>query len=127
MPAGSSRDRMVRPAPASVRTSDIAARWGREDFTVVLPFTAVRGAALLAQRIRAKVTEAVRLSVRRRITISVGIAAFNPSAGESFRDVLARADQALYRAKASGRDRIEIGTQPAGEAATVREAAPAPP
>lgn len=112
---------------ASVRTSDIAARWGGEEFTVVLPFTAVSGAALLAQRIRAKVTEAIRLSVRRRITVSVGIAAFNPSAGESFRDALARADQALYRAKANGRDRIEIDTQPAGEAETVREAALASP
>lgn len=99
---------------AEVRASDVAARFGGEEFVVLLPTTTVAAARLLAERIRTAVAaEPVQLPNDESVTItvSIGIASATPlpdsndlkTAGDS---LLARADVALYRAKSEGRNRI---------------------
>jgi len=90
---------------ASVRTGDVAVRYGGEEFLVVLPAARLDGAAEVAGRIRQAVEEASRISLPFRLTVSVGIASGDP-ARDRPEQVFDRADQALYRAKAGGRDRV---------------------
>ena len=85
----------------SVRATDIVARYGGEEFLVVLPNTRLDGGAEIAERIRAQVA-ALQLPVP--ITVSVGIA--DGTARDTPEEVFERADQALYRAKKSGRNRV---------------------
>ncbi len=94
---------------SAIRSTDIAGRYGGEEFCVILPNTSVKGAAVIAERIR-KAMEELKISaadgqppVGR--TLSIGIAEF--SAGETVEKLLSAADAALYRAKAGGRNRAE--------------------
>jgi diguanylate cyclase (GGDEF)-like protein len=94
----------------AVRTSDIAGRYGGEEFCIVLPNTSIKGAALIAERIR-KAVEGLAIPVAEGQpaagrTVSVGVAEF--SSGDSLEKLLAAADAALYRAKDGGRNRVEI-------------------
>lgn len=94
------------------RKEDIACRYGGDEFSVVMPGASLEETEQRAEQLR----EAVRrLSVRRqgitlgRITMSFGVAAY-PQHGDSARELLQVADTALYRAKRSGRDRVEAPT-----------------
>lgn len=87
---------------ASVREGDLAVRYGGEEFLVVLPGTGLANAVEVAHRIRLRVAEA---SLPFPLTISAGVAA-GDGARDSPERVFERADQALYRAKASGRNRV---------------------
>jgi len=94
----------------TVRTSDIAGRYGGEEFCVVLPNTSIKGAALIAERIR-KAVEGLAIPMAEGQpaagrTVSVGVTEF--SSGDSLEKLLAAADAALYRAKDGGRNRVEI-------------------
>lgn len=84
------------------RGSDSAGRWGGEEFVLSLPGTRIQDAVLVAERIR----ETIRSEVLdpRVITVSSGVAQARP--GESFLEMLARADSALYESKRGGRDRV---------------------
>jgi diguanylate cyclase len=91
---------------ANIRTIDRFGRYGGEEFLLVLPDTPVDGATRIVDRLRAIVADLdwSAFSPGLRVTISAGIATLRPSdTPESF---LARADGALYAAKARGRDRI---------------------
>ena len=91
----------------SVRTSDLAARYGGEEFAVVMYNTGSREARLVAEKIRKAVSQTIiELPDRSRlaVTVSIGGAAF-PEDTSSARELLALADEALYRAKGGGRDR----------------------
>ena len=93
----------------SVRETDLVARYGGEEFVVLLPRTAVSGALTVAERIRAE-TGAFAFAGERalRCTTSSGIAAI-PSRQVTSAELLLRfADEALYRAKQDGRDRVVI-------------------
>jgi diguanylate cyclase (GGDEF)-like protein len=95
-------DRILRACAeawqASLGVGTVLARYGGEEFAVALPgFTATRAAATL---------DRVRGATPVGITVSIGIAEQLP--GEPVGATLARADTALYRAKASGRDRVTI-------------------
>jgi len=93
----------------AVRNVDLAARYGGEEFALVLENTDVRGAEKLAERIRAAV-EAMAVACEGqeiKVTISMGIA-ICPGHGDDPETLLARADEALYRAKEAGRNRVEI-------------------
>ena len=100
----------------ALRTNDILGRLGGEEFAVFLPQTDADGAALVAERIRGAVEEiAVPLDGGGavRFTVSVGVAA--AANGEQPVDtLLSRADEALYQAKAAGRNRVvRAGETPA--------------
>lgn len=91
----------------SVRTSDLAARYGGEEFAVVMYNTGSSEARLVAEKIRKAVSQTIiELPDRSRlaVTVSIGGAAF-PEDTSSARELLALADEALYRAKGGGRDR----------------------
>jgi len=89
---------------ASIREGDVAVRFGGEEFLLILPGTRATGAVEVAERVRRKVVES---GLPFRVTVSAGVAM-----GEPERDVpeqvFERADQALYRAKAGGRDRVVV-------------------
>ncbi|HKJ70460.1 MAG TPA: diguanylate cyclase [Gammaproteobacteria bacterium] len=91
---------------ARIRAADTAARWGGEEFMVLLPETDGDGAVKLAEALRRGVAEA-DFPGPGRVTISLGVIAYR--AGERRRDLTKRVDDALYRAKAAGRDRVEWG------------------
>ena len=90
------------------RGGDLAARFGGEEFAILLPDTCQDGAFAIAEQIRMRIKMLSiphpRSSVSRCVTISIGVATITPSDFESVLDVLREADAALYRAKANGRD-----------------------
>ncbi len=94
----------------SIRLSDVAGRYGGEEFSIILRNCGAEGAAAFAQRL---VEEAGRQTVRlpdgrkAQFTLSVGYAIRGAQAAEAPDRVIDRADQALYRAKRSGRNRAE--------------------
>jgi diguanylate cyclase (GGDEF)-like protein len=96
----------ARHAAASMRETDVLARWGGEEFLVMLPDTQSNEASMGFERLRRLLSRdqvwGDRLHLR--VTFSAGLTAWRH--GESMRDALARADAALYEAKASGRDRL---------------------
>ena len=82
------------------RASDIAIRWGGDEFLMLLPNVDEEGAHAFAERVRSTL-EHVQVSNVGGVSISVGTAEM--SAGESIQDTIARADHLLYKAKAAGR------------------------
>ncbi|MCF7221383.1 GGDEF domain-containing protein [Marilutibacter chinensis] len=93
---------------ATVRSSDIAVRYGGEEILVVLPETRLAGAVEVGERIRDRVMHS---GLPFALTVSIGVAAGEP--GELWADqVFDRADQALYRAKAGGRNRVVADDTP---------------
>ncbi len=91
-----------------IRTSDVAGRYGGEEFCVVLPNTSIKGALVIAERIRRSAEELmIPISEDQppaNRTVSIGISEF--TAGESIEKLLSIADSALYRAKEGGRNRV---------------------
>lgn len=93
-----------------VRKTDVAARWGGEEFLVALAQVPIEGAAAFAERQRAAL-EATPLTLPDgrviELTISIGVAALTP-ADQSPEDLVAAADRALYEAKDAGRNRVSV-------------------
>jgi diguanylate cyclase (GGDEF)-like protein len=89
-----------------VRSVDLVARYGGEEFTVVLPETEGQGAFEVAERIRRLVAE--HHFPCGNMTVSIGVAASSYQEGDApdATELVRRADQALYRAKQAGRDRV---------------------
>ena len=94
------------------RSTDLVGRYGGEEYLIVLPETDDVGARVLAERMRERVAgHAFRAWEDGRtlqVTASIGIATFPSERIESVDDLVARADRALYRAKADGRDRVRL-------------------
>jgi len=92
------------------RSSDLAARYGGEEFLLILPETEEAGAVALAEQVRAAVDEKglphAASKVCDHVTLSLGAASQVPDAQTPVSALLERADQALYRAKTSGRNRV---------------------
>jgi len=93
------------------RGSDFAARWGGEEFTVLLPNTEADGVIIVAENIRKNVEKVIiprvdDASLGLNITISVGGVAEVPTAMSSMEDFIKKSDEALYKAKESGRNRV---------------------
>jgi diguanylate cyclase (GGDEF)-like protein len=95
--------RVGRAIAAQLRETDLAARWGGEEFLVLLPNTAVEAAHCCADRIRRAIAQ-VQMPYGGSVTVSGGVAQL--SAGESLPEVISRADVQLYAAKAAGRNRV---------------------
>jgi diguanylate cyclase (GGDEF)-like protein len=91
----------------SVRADDIVGRWGGEEFIVACVHCTAGHAAQVAEKIRQRI-EATPFGARQRIhvTASFGVAAMGSTAG--FAETLRRADEALYRAKSEGRNRVVV-------------------
>ena len=97
----------ARVLRAATREIDLAARWGGEEFAVLLPGTDADDARVVAERIRARLAERVVLTpdgVPVQVTASFGVAAY--PAAESETALIAAADAALYAAKHAGRNRV---------------------
>jgi two-component system, cell cycle response regulator len=98
-----------------IRASDTAARFGGDEFTLLLPDTALADGARLAERIRAAMAPPIDVGrgQTHRVTLSIGVAALTGRRGEddlkALADrLLADADAALYAAKAQGRDQVAV-------------------
>jgi diguanylate cyclase (GGDEF)-like protein len=108
--------RAVALRMASVtRRADLLARYGGEEFCVVMPHTNHQGVEVAAERLRREDTRVTLPSgVELRVTVSVGAAAITDVSDTAIGDLLTEAaDAALYRAKAKGRNRVEIAPEPA--------------
>ena len=90
---------------SSIRTGDVAARWGGEEFMITLQATSVTNASVLGEKLRAKVEEHLFEAVG-KITISLGITEYIH--GESEESFIKRVDEALYEAKERGRNRVVV-------------------
>jgi diguanylate cyclase (GGDEF)-like protein len=100
---------LVELGHATLREGDILARYGGEEFCVLLPETDVNTAAQVAERLRLAVATA-RISgpeVPFGVTASIGVAGWHESEA-TVEQALNRADQALYQAKDSGRNRVVV-------------------
>ena len=106
--------RFARLLETSVRDVDTAARWGGEEFLLILPGTDAEGASQLAERIRARLEETTLLTpegIPIRATASFGVAAADAEE-VSAEHLVAAADAALYAAKRAGKNRVEEAGEP---------------
>lgn len=93
---------------ASIREHDVAVRYGGEEFLILLPDTRLAAAAQVAERIRQRIALA---PLPFSLTVSIGLAAGEPTRDWS-EQVFDRADQALYKAKSTGRNRVVVDDTP---------------
>jgi polar amino acid transport system substrate-binding protein len=89
---------------SSIRKSDIAGRWGGEEFLIICPDTDLQGCEKLAEQLRKQIAE-YEFPEKRVLNASLGVAAHQQ--GENADTMIARVDKALYRAKKDGRNRVE--------------------
>ncbi len=94
----------------SKRKSDISARFGGEEFVILLPNTNVNGAKIVAENLRKSVENAHLIYDTNTVsyTISLGVTQVDLSANQNIEEGLKQADKALYEAKATGRNRVCI-------------------
>lgn len=104
-------ERIGRIVRSHIRAADLFGRLGGEEFAILLEGSSRATGMFIADRIRREVADADFDLPGRRITVSVGVA-HRPDDAEPFPDLLHRADQLLYRAKESGRDRVESDLDP---------------
>lgn len=101
----------ARAVSSSLRETDELARWGGEEFLVLLPQTTLADAQAVIERLREAFARAAPLAAERPqqpvVTFSAGLVEHQP--GESIEHSIERADQALYRAKDAGRNRTVLG------------------
>jgi diguanylate cyclase (GGDEF)-like protein len=93
-------------APGAIREVDIFGRYGGEEFLFILPGTELAGAAVCAERLRARIESSAfpGFPAGRRVTATIGAASHTK--GEGIAALLARADEALYSGKGAGRNRV---------------------
>jgi diguanylate cyclase (GGDEF)-like protein len=94
-----------------LREYDVAGRFGGEEFVMLLPQTRAPDAFKIADRVRARIARqpiVTSSGEQVAITVSIGVAALDAGSSRELTDLLAAADAALYRAKASGRDQVQM-------------------
>jgi diguanylate cyclase (GGDEF)-like protein len=97
----------AQAAQGGLRATDVFGRYGGEEFVQVLRHSTLAGAMADAERLRERISQLDLPIARstRRLTVSIGVAQYKP--GETIIQTFARADEALYRAKQRGRNRVE--------------------
>jgi diguanylate cyclase (GGDEF)-like protein/hemerythrin-like metal-binding protein len=100
----------ARVLERTLRASDTAYRWGGDEFVVLAPSIGALSAVRLAERVCAAMRSLDLPSPLGHATLSAGVAQLAPS--ETLEAWIGRADEALYRAKAGGRDRVELSALP---------------
>jgi diguanylate cyclase (GGDEF)-like protein len=86
------------------RDSDICCRYGGDEFSVILPLTDVHEAGEIAERIKAEMAD--YMPAGQKVTVSIGVASFGKTI-RTYRDLVERADAALYEVKRNGKNRVE--------------------
>ena len=96
------------------RETDFPCRYGGEEFAVILPSTNLEGGRLACERLRRMVSEHrfVYGDMTLHVTISIGMAQYGHTSEETVSDLIKRADEALYRAKREGRNRVIVNLEP---------------
>lgn len=87
-----------------LRANDVLGRWGGEEFLVVAPETPSSPAEQIAERCRTVISDHRFTGIDHAVTVSIGVATYQP--GDHARDLVKRADDALYAAKRGGRNRV---------------------
>ncbi|HEY2028727.1 MAG TPA: sensor domain-containing diguanylate cyclase [Myxococcales bacterium] len=113
-PAGDAVLRGVaRLAQKAARETDVAARYGGEELALILPETDARGALAIAERLRKLVEAASHPTEQGSVKVTVSIGVSTTSGKAALADLLEAADRALYKAKRSGRNRVEASLEQA--------------
>lgn len=107
---------VVRVGTRILRKSDVLARYGGEEFVILLPHAGIVEAKMLAERLRKAIEETIIPydTLLLKVTVSIGASTLAEHEAD-ISAMLARADQALYAAKANGRNRVEITPTPVTE------------
>jgi diguanylate cyclase (GGDEF)-like protein len=103
--------RIATAVSSEMRANDLVARYGGEEFAVILPNQSLKGAAVVAERIRSRVELLQvpnRMAPGEHVTVSIGAATALASPENNASELVAIADAALYRAKHMGRNRISL-------------------
>jgi diguanylate cyclase (GGDEF)-like protein len=102
---------IARVMSGLLREYDLAGRFGGEEFVMLLPQTRATDALRIAERVRARIAQmpiSTSGGERVPVTVSIGVAALDAGSSRQLTELLAAADAALYRAKASGRDQVQM-------------------
>ena len=99
--------RLTKTLVGSLPREALVGRVGGDEFAVVLPERSAEGALILLEEVRSHLESHRMPKIGRPVTITVGVAA-RPPHGTTYEELLRAADQAMYRAKASGRNRVAI-------------------
>ncbi|MGH9037715.1 MAG: sensor domain-containing diguanylate cyclase, partial [Acidimicrobiia bacterium] len=99
---------LARRLAGATREIDVVARWGGEEFVLLLPETDLGGSMVLAEKVRREVgaTPITHAGKSRTVTVSAGVAAY-PHSGTNVRTLVNAASEAVHRAKQGGRNRVE--------------------
>jgi diguanylate cyclase (GGDEF)-like protein len=109
-------DRIIRDIARlltrSIRQVDFPARYGGEEFAVILPAVDIKGALVVAERLRRKIETfafpSADGSAPLHVTISVGVTEFDPESAYAPSEIVREADRALYQSKEKGRNRVSV-------------------
>lgn len=89
----------------NTRDTDINARWGGEEFLILVPNSNLEGALTLANNLK-QIIEKTNFETKEKITVSIGVSTFNENLNQE--ELLKLADNALYKAKNNGRNKVEF-------------------
>jgi diguanylate cyclase (GGDEF)-like protein len=96
---------LARKLLSNIRENDIVARWGGEEFLIFLSGSDIINATKIAERIRLAVSE-TDFTIKDQVTISLGVAMIQNY--DQINDAIKAADDALYKAKSTGRNKVEV-------------------
>jgi len=102
--------RVAKAISSNVRATDVASRWGGEEFLVLMPGTSEQEACAVAERILLGIRETAGKTERSPLMVTATLAVSQIRQGESFESALSRTDQALYRGKQQGRDQVVLAS-----------------